>query len=169
MSRSASLGAEAKNISLRFAQSVDVEPLARLINAAFIVERPFIEGDRIDPRGVRAYLERGKFLVAEDSHGLAGCVYVELRGERGYLGLLGVEPRRQGTGLGRTLMEAAENYLRAAHCRAIDLRIISPRRPLPAFYAHLGYTETGTAPFAPDVPVKVPCHYVLMSKQLHDG
>jgi len=169
MSASASPGAEAKNISLRFAQSVDVEPLARLINAAFIVEQPFIEGDRIDPRGVRAYMEKGKFLVAEDSPGLAGCVYVELRGERGYLGLLGVEPRRQGTGLGRKLMEAAENYFRAAHCRAIDLRIISPRRPLPAFYAHLGYTETGTAPFAPDVPVKVPCHYVLMSKQLHDG
>src|SRR2546429_596088 len=99
MSRPASPGAEAKNISLRFAQSVDVEPLARLINAAFIVEQPFIEGDRIDPRGVRAYLEKGKFLVAEDSHGLAGCVYLELRGERGYLGLLGVEPRRQGTGL----------------------------------------------------------------------
>ena len=166
MSRPASPGAEAKNITLRFAQSVDVEPLARLINAAFIVEQPFIEGDRIDPRGVRAYLEKGKFLVAEDSHGLAGCVYLELRGERGYLGLLGVEPRRQGTGLGRKLMEAGENYFRAANCRAIDLRIISPRRPLPGFYAHLGYLETGTAPFAPDVPVKVPCHYILMSKPL---
>ncbi len=168
MSASASPGEEAKNTSLRFAQSVDVEPLARLINAAFIVEQPFIEGDRIDPREVRTYMEKGKFLVAEDSHGLAGCVYVQLRGERGYLGLLGVEPRRQGTGLGRKLMEGAENYFRAAHCRAIDLRIISPRRPLPGFYAHLGYTETGTAPFASDLPVKVPCHYILMSKQLHD-
>jgi GNAT superfamily N-acetyltransferase len=166
MSRPASPGAEAKNISLRFAQSVDVEPLARLINAAFIVEQPFIEGDRIDSRGVRAYLEKGKFLVAEDSHGLAGCVYLELRGERGYLGLLGVERRRQGTGLGRKLMEAGENYFRAANCRAIDLRIISPRRPLPGFYAHMGYLGTGTAPFAPDVPVKVPCHYILMSKPL---
>ena len=166
MSAPASPDAEAKNISLRFAQSVDVEPLARLINAAFVVEQPFIEGDRIDPGGVRAYMEKGKFLVAEDAHGLAGCVYLELRGERGYLGLLGVEPRRQGTGLGRKLMEAAENYFRAANCRAIDLRIISPRRPLPGFYAHLGYAETGTAPFAPDVPVKVSCHYILMSKPL---
>src|SRR5207253_9036546 len=63
-------------------------------------------------------------------------------------------------------MEAGENYFRAANCRAIDLRIISPRRPLPGFYAHLGYLETGTASFAPDVPVKVPCHYILMSKPL---
>ena len=166
MSASVSPGSEANNIPIRFAQSVDVEPLARLINRAFVVERPFIEGERIDPPGIRAYLEKGKFLVAEDRHGLAGCMYVELRGERGYLGLLGVEAGRQGTGLGRKLMEAAENYFRAANCRAIDLRIISPRKPLARFYAHLGYTETGTAPFAPDVPLKVPCHYILMSKSL---
>lgn len=166
MSAPASPSSHAKNIPLRFAQSGDVEALARLINAAFIVEQPFIAGDRIDPRGVRAYMQKGSFLVAEDAHELAGCVYLELRGERGYLGLLGVEPGRQGTGLGRKLMEGAEDYFRAAHCRAIDLRIISQRRPLPRFYAHLGYGETGTAPLASDVPVKVPCHYILMSKPL---
>jgi GNAT superfamily N-acetyltransferase len=166
MSASASPGPEQKSIAIRFAGSADVASLTRLINAAFVVERPFLEGERIDPLGVAAYLEKGRFLVAEDSDGLAGCVYVELRGERGYLGLLGVEPGRQGTGLGRKLMESAENYFRAANCRAIDLRIISPREPLARFYAHLGYNETGTAPFAPDVPLKVPCHYILLSKSL---
>jgi GNAT superfamily N-acetyltransferase len=143
-----------------------VESLARLINAAFRVEQPFIEGDRINPDGVRAYMEKGKFLLAEDSAGLAGCVYVELRGDRGYLGLLGVDPPRQGTGLGRKLMDAAENYFREASCRAIDLRIVSARTPLPAFYRHLGYIETGTAPFPPGAPAKVPCHFILMSKSL---
>ena len=162
----ASPSPEARNIAIRFSHSHDVEQLARLINRAFVVERPFIAGERIDPPGIRAYMEKGRFLVAEDVDGLAGCVYVEPRGERGYLGLLGVEPGRQGTGLGRKLMEAAENYFRAANCRAIDLRIISPREPLLRFYSHLGYTETGTAPFAPDVPLKVPCHYILMSKSL---
>jgi GNAT superfamily N-acetyltransferase len=143
-----------------------VEPLARLINAAFRVEQPFIEGDRINSDGVRSYMERGKFLLAEDPSGLVGCVYVELRGDRGYLGLLGVDPPRQGTGLGRKLMNAAENYFREAGCRAIDLRIVSARTPLPAFYRHLGYVETGTAPFPPDAPAKVPCHFILMSKSL---
>jgi GNAT superfamily N-acetyltransferase len=166
MSASASRGAESKNFSIRLAVAEDAEPLARLINAAFVVEQPFIEGERIDPAGVRSYMEKGKFLVMEDSTGLAGCVYVELRGERGYLGLLGVEPRRQGAGLGRKLMDASENYFRKEGCHAVDLRIISPRTPLPAFYAHLGYEQTGTAPFAPDVPVKAPCHYILMSKLL---
>jgi GNAT superfamily N-acetyltransferase len=143
-----------------------VDGLALLINDAFRVELPYIEGDRINPDGVRAYMEKGKFLLAEDAAGLAGCVYVELRRDRGYLGLLGVYPPRQGTGLGRKLMDAAENYFRKAGCLASDLRVISARTPLPAFYRHLGYRETGTAPFAPDVPVKVPCHYILMSKPI---
>jgi len=151
---------------IRPALPADADSLVRLINAAFRVEQPFIEGDRIDPEGVRAYMEKGKFLLAEHAEGLTGCVYVELRGDRGYLGLLGVEPRRQGTGLGRKLMDAAEKFFRETGCVAVDLRIVSGRTPLPAFYRHLGYFETGTAPFAPDVPAKVPCHYVLMSKIL---
>jgi GNAT superfamily N-acetyltransferase len=166
MSASVTPGPQSKSPAVRLALPEDVPELVRLINASFVVEQPFIEGDRIDTEGVRGYMEKGKFLLAEDSSGLAGCVYVELRGERGYLGLLGVDPPRQGTGLGRFLMDAAENYFRAAGCRAVDLRIISPRAPLPAFYRHLGYAQTGTAPFAPDTAVKVPCHYILMSKAL---
>jgi len=148
------------------ASVADAEALARLINSAFRVEQPFIEGDRINPDGVRAYMEKGKFLLAEDAEGLTGCVYVELHGDRGYLGLLGVEPQRQGTGLGRQLMDTAENFFRQAGCVAVDLRIVSARAPLPSFYRHLGYLETGTAPFAPDVPAKVPWHYILMSKTI---
>src|SRR5713226_4069538 len=151
-------------LRLRSANLGDVKALTRLINAAFRVEQPFIEGDRIDPEGVRSYMAKGKFLVAEDSTGLSGCVYVELRGDRGYLGLLGVDPPRQGTGFSRKLMDAAENYFRQAGCVAVDLRVISARTPLPAFYRHLDYHETGAAPFAPEVPLKVPCHYILMTK-----
>jgi GNAT superfamily N-acetyltransferase len=162
----AKLSSDVENVRIRRAESADVDALSALINIAFRVELPFIEGDRINPDGVREYMKKGKFLVAEDTADLAGCVYVEVRGDRGYLGLLGVEPRSQGTGLGRKLMDAAEQFFRTANCVAIDLRIVSARTPLPAFYHHLGYVETGTAPLPPDAPVKVPCHYILMSKML---
>src|SRR5882762_4194856 len=149
--------------TLRFhvAPLADVEALARLINGTFRVEQPFIEGDRTNPDGVRAYMEKGKFLLAEDAAGLAGCVYVELRGDHGYLGLLGVDPSRQGIGLGRKLMDAAENFFRHAGCVAVDLHVVSPRTPLPSFYRHPGYLDTGIAPSAPDVPSKLPFHYIL--------
>ena len=166
MSAAANSLPDRNDARIRLAQSADVDVLSALINMAFRVELPFIEGDRINPDGVREYMKKGKFLVAEDSADLIGCVYVEVRGARGYLGLLGVEPRRQGTGLGRKLMDAAEDFFRTANCVAIDLRIVSARTPLPAFYRHLGYVETGTAPHPPDAPVKVPCHYILRSKIL---
>jgi ribosomal protein S18 acetylase RimI-like enzyme len=166
MREAAKLFSPSGAMRFRFADVADVDALVRLINSAFRVEQPFIEGDRIDTEGVRSHMTKGKFFVARDFAGLAACVYVELRGVRGYLGLLGVNPTRQGTGLGRKMMDAAESFFRKAGCRAVDLRVISARTPLPTFYRHLGYLETGTAPFAPDVPVKVPCHYILMSKTL---
>jgi GNAT superfamily N-acetyltransferase len=166
MSAAANSLSDRNDARIRHAQRADVEALAGLINMAFRVELPFIEGDRINPDGVREYMKKGKFLLAEDASGLAGCAYVELRGNRGYLGLLGVEPRSQGTGLGRKLMDAAEEFFRTENCVAIDLRIVSARAPLPAFYRHLGYVETGTAPLPPDARVKVPCHFILMSKML---
>src|SRR6266478_7719005 len=166
MSEPAKSLSQSDALRLRSANLGDAEALARLINSAFRVEQPFIEGDRIDADGVRSYIAKGKFLVAEDAIGLAGCVYIELRGDRGYLGLLGVDPQRQGTGLGRKLMDAAEEFFCEAGCVAVDLRVISARTPLPAFYRRLGYHETSTAPFAPDMPLKVPCHYILMSKNL---
>ncbi|MGH9741293.1 MAG: GNAT family N-acetyltransferase [Candidatus Acidiferrum sp.] len=150
---------------IRFANAKDVSALTRLINAAFVVERAFFEGDRIDEQGACEFLEKGKFLIVEDSSGIAGCVYCELQGERGYLGLLAVNPQRQGTGLGRKLVAAAEDYFRGVGCSAVDLRIISPRTPLPPFYRRLGYVETGIAPFSPSLQSKVPGHYILMSKR----
>ena len=166
MSRAPKSSRHGEGISIRTAQSGDVPRLARLINAAFIVEQFVFDGDRINAEETQAFMETGQFLIAEDSAGFAGCVYVEVRNDRGYLGLLAVAPACQGEGLGRKLVAAAEDYFRAQDCCAVDLRIISPRTPLPAFYLHLGYAESGTAPFSPSLQSKVPGHYIIMSKAL---
>jgi len=145
----------------------DAPAIMAVINAAFRRAESFlIDRDRVDLEMVRSLLEKGKFLVAEDGGVLAGCVYIELRGDRAYLGLLSVDPDRQKAGLGSQLMNAAENYCARAGCRFMDLRIVNVRRELPAFYRHRGYVETGTAPFTPGLNPKVPCHFVEMSKPL---
>jgi ribosomal protein S18 acetylase RimI-like enzyme len=158
--------AHSPGLRFRVATDGDIEVLVGVINVAFRVELPFFDGERVNPEKVREFMRTGKFLLAQDAGELVGCVYVEVRRDRGYVGLLSVIPQRQGSGLGRKLMDAAENYFREAGCGGVDLRVISQRTPLPAFYRHLGYVETGTAPFAPSVPVRVPGHYILMSKSL---
>jgi len=154
-------------LQIRWAEPRDVTAIVRLINVAFrAAESFFVEGDRISPEILRPMLEKGNFLLAEDAAGLAGCVYVELRGERAYFGLLAVDPARQHRGLGRRLVDESENHARAAGCLAMDLRIVNLREELPPFYGRLGYVETGTAPFPEEIRSKLPCHFVLMSKPL---
>jgi len=167
MAATANSASRAGELRIRRGARDDVAALTRLINAAFTVEQVAFDGDRVDAQGVREYMKSGTFLLAEDAAGLAGCVYIEMHGERSYLGLLSVEPRRQGCGLGRKLMAEAENFARDAGCRAMDLRVISPRaEQLLPFYLRLGYRETGTRPFPVDLASKVPAHYILMSKPL---
>src|SRR5258708_22209934 len=129
MSEAAKSFSPSDALRFRTADLGDVEPLVRLINSAFRVELPYIEGDRIDAAGVRSYMAKGKFLLAEDLPALAGCVYVELRADRGYLGLLGVAPQCQGTGLGRKLMHAAENFFREARRVRCGLRRLTAPAP----------------------------------------
>jgi N-acetylglutamate synthase-like GNAT family acetyltransferase len=151
---------------LRPATTGDAEAIAALINAAFRVEQFFIDGDRTNPERVRALLQTGAFLLAEIDNQLAGCVYVELRGERGYFGLLAVRPERQKSGLGARLVAAAENHCRTAGCRVMEMQLVNLRAELPRFYQRLGYQEIGTAPFIADNQPKLPCHFVIMSKAL---
>jgi GNAT superfamily N-acetyltransferase len=154
-------------VRIRPASDEDVTVLRRLINAAFVVEQAVFDSNRVDDLGVRAYMSGGTFLLAEDSSGLAGCVYIESRGERSYLGLLSVQPARQGAGLGRQLVHAAENLARESGSRAMDLRVISARgEQLLPFYKRLGYEVVRTEPFPANLAAKVPAHYILMSKLL---
>jgi GNAT superfamily N-acetyltransferase len=150
----------------RFGGPADSGALVPLINTAFRPEQIAIEGDRINEEKLQPLFSNGKFLLLEDDEGLAGCVYAEVRGSRGYLGLLSLRPALQGRGLGRRLMEFAEDYLASAGCQAADLRTISARTDLVPMYEHLGYRITGTAPMPPEIPLKIPCHFIHMSRHL---
>ena len=144
----------------------DTEALVLLINVAFRPEQIAIEGDRINAEKLQPLFSNGRFLLLEDDQGLAGCVYAEVRGNRGYVGLLSLRPALQGRGLGRRLMALAEEHLANAGCQAADLRTISARTDLVPMYEHLGYQITGRAPMPAEIPLKIPCHFIHMSKLL---
>jgi GNAT superfamily N-acetyltransferase len=145
----------------------DAPGITAVINAAFrIAEGFFIDGNRITQTEVEESLAKGAFLLAETDGKLNGCVYVEMRGERSYLGLLSVDPTIQQSGLGSRLMNEAERYCRERGSHSMDILIVSLREELPAFYQRRGYVESGTTPFPTDVPTKVPCHFINMSKPL---
>jgi predicted N-acetyltransferase YhbS len=154
-------------VLVRVAAVRDAEAIVSVINDAFRRAESFlIDRDRIDLESVQDLLRKGRFLVADDDGIVVGCVYVEIRGDRSYLGLLSVDPQLQKAGLGSKLMGAAEDCCARAGCRFMDLRIVNVRKELPGFYHRLGYVETGTEPFTAGLNPKVPCHFVNMSKPL---
>lgn len=153
-------------VRTRAATASDVPALAALINAAYIVERFFKTGDRISEPGVAALQDTGTFLILEREGLPIGSVYVEVRGTRGYLGLLSVDPAQQRGGAGRALMHAAEDCLREHGATDCDLRVVNLRDELPGFYRRFGYVESGTEPFSDPDEATRPCHFILMSKPL---
>ncbi|HUB00593.1 MAG TPA: GNAT family N-acetyltransferase [Terracidiphilus sp.] len=156
-------------LRFRLAAPADAPRLIELINTAFAVET-FLEGTRTDPERLAAMMEKGSILLAEDGDGrLAASVYMAMRGERGrYLGMLAVDPVLQGRGLGREMVEAAEERFRAQGCETVEITVLSLRPELPPLYRKLGYAETGVEDFKPSVPLKdgMACHCIVMSKTL---
>jgi len=153
-------------VSFRTATEKDAGAIARVVNTAFLVEQFFIERDRTNPEAVRGLMEKGNFLLAEEETNLLGCIYFETRGERGYFGMLSIEPSRQGTGIGHRLVNAVEKYFRDAGCKFCDLKIVDVRTELHDLYHRWGYADTGTGVYDDPTPTKIPVRFILMAKPL---
>ena len=156
----------------RTATVADAAGIVALVNDAFRIEADTLTGERIDLPDVMNRLERGAFLVCDgDAGGLKGCVYVELRGDTGYLGLVSVASSRQSRGLGRDLMAIAEGWLRAAGCSVCQLWVLSTRPELSAWYGRMGYRVVRTEPFEAVNPPPTrtplrPCYFEVMERDL---
>lgn len=161
------------SVRVRLATSGDTAAIIALVNTAFRLER-FFEGTRTDAERMKTMRDQGQFLVIEDdvledeTGRIVASIWVELRGERGYLGMLAVHPERQGSGLARAMMQAAEDHSRQHGCKFTDLTVLSLRPELLPLYRKLGYVEIGTDEFHPSRPLKpgVECHCVKMAKAL---
>ncbi len=80
--------------------------------------------------------------------------------------MLAVRPTEQQRGLGRVMMQAAENSLRQAGCRIAELSVVSVRTALPPIYRKLGYQETGFASVPEELQEKLtmPVELIKMEK-----
>jgi ribosomal protein S18 acetylase RimI-like enzyme len=139
------------------------------VNAAYRVEDFFKTGDRTNVREIADFLLAETFLLAWDEDDeIAGCVRVSIHGDRGHFGMLSVLPTAQGRGLGRALIEAAEEFARQRGCTTMDLEVASPRTELPPLYRKFGYEVTGQVewPAHALAELTAPAHFIVMSRSL---
>ncbi len=114
-------------------------------------EADILDDERIAPGELEAMLADPAvtILTAQDGESLVGCVAVTRKGTAlAYLGMLCVQPTLQSAGLGRRLLDAAEDHARALDIAAMEMTVIDSRASLIAWYERRGYLRTGeTRPF----------------------
>lgn len=105
-------------------------------------------------------------LITRDYETLIGCVAVTRKDSAmGYLGMLCVLPTLQSGGLGRRLLDAAEDHGRAIGITRMEMTVIDSRESLIAWYQRRGYASTGERrpfPVLRDPPV----NFVVLEKPL---
>ncbi len=189
-------------LTLRPAEIADIPTIAKLMNIAYrgtggggsrtdanwtdaswtdaswTNESDYIKGDRTSEASLREELARkpdSTFLIAEIDSDLpiCGCVWLEpLATGNWYLGSLSIDPQQQNSGLGRSLLQMAEQWAKNRGARVIEMHVVNVRDTLIAWYERRGYHLTGvTHPFPYGdhrfgTPLRDDLGFVVLEKQL---
>ncbi|HWI84719.1 MAG TPA: GNAT family acetyltransferase [Sphingomonas sp.] len=81
-------------------------------------------------------------LAARDDGRVVATVMAGYDGHRGWFYYLAVAASHRGTGLGRAIIEAAEDWLRAQGAGVIRLMIRTENAHVAGFYRALGYEQS---------------------------
>lgn len=143
-------------MSISKASISDLSELLNLVNTTYRGESStkgwtseilLLEGEiRIDEEILTDYLTNENICVLKYTNSaqqIAGCVYLEKKEEKIYLGMLAVNPELQNSGIGRLLLQGAENYARQTGCAIISMTVIEDRTELIAYYQRRGYLLSG--------------------------
>lgn len=170
--------------AFRQAVETDIDAIVALVQSAYrgeasrqgwTTEADLLDGQRTDPADVAQVLAArdSAVLLAHADNALLACCHVERHGDAAYFGMFAVHPPRQGSGLGRLVLEAAERYAQQTwQCRAMHMKVIDVRRDLMAWYERRGYRRTGEYspfPYGDErfgIPRRADLKFELMVKDL---
>lgn len=82
----------------------------------------------------------GLFFVATEGPKVGGTVMAGYDGHRGWLYAVAVHPDLRRSGLGKRLVQFAEDALTAAGCMKVNLQLLASNEATADFYKSLGYT-----------------------------
>jgi ribosomal protein S18 acetylase RimI-like enzyme len=133
----------------------DISQINNLINSAYRGETSkkgwtneigIIEGDRMNEAEVRRMFESPKGTLLKyisDENTIIGCCYLEIQDRELYLGILTVSPEIQAQGIGKRMLNFANEYAEEHGCSAIVITVVSGRVELINWYIRHDYQLTG--------------------------
>jgi ribosomal protein S18 acetylase RimI-like enzyme len=87
-------------------------------------------------------------LIGRDGDAIVATAMVGHDGHRGWVYYVASDPQRRAKGYGRAIMNAAEDWLRAAGILKLQLMVRKDNAQVHAFYQSLGYYNQQTVTFA---------------------
>jgi len=173
------------NVNISLAQTTDIGAITQLLNSAYRGERSrkgwtteadLIGGEqRTDEKNLQQVMEQEGSVVLKYTNAaeaIIGCVNLQQHGKKLYLGMFSVSPELQGGGIGRQLLQAAEEYAFSLHCTAIYMSVISVRQELIDWYIRNGYRDTGEKKAFPEDGLTgkhlQSLEFIILEKQLVD-
>ncbi len=152
------------NPQITIATPADIPAIVALLNSAYrgesseqgwTTEAHLIGGNvRTDETSLQQVMELPgsvllKYLNTDQE--ISGCVNLQQKAAKLYLGMFAVSPLLQGFGIGKQLLKAAEEYATQLNIPAIFMQVITQRTELIDWYKRYGYQETGERiPFKED-------------------
>jgi ribosomal protein S18 acetylase RimI-like enzyme len=152
------------NLNITIATIADIDAIKNLLNNAYrgeaakegwTSEAHLITGNtRTDDKDLgNIMLKPGSVFLKyiNEQQQIIACANLQQHGSKIYLGMLSVAPQLQGSGVGKQMLQAAEEYTRHLQCTSIYMSVISLRTELINWYKRHGYTDTGERkPFIED-------------------
>jgi ribosomal protein S18 acetylase RimI-like enzyme len=169
------------DLTITVSEKKDVPSLVKLVNSAYrgedskkgwTTEADLLGGIRTDEDAMMKMVSRGDSVILKclDKDQLIGCVYLQKQDEKIYLGMLTVSPEIHAKGIGKKLLQAAEEYAQTQESTAITMTVISVRKELISWYERHGYKPTGARKPFPNDPrfgiQKQPLEFIVLEKKL---
>lgn len=172
------------NKYISIATLTDISAIKDLLNEAYrgekskqgwTTEANLIAGEtRTDEATIEQLMQQSGsiFIIYKDEQQeIIGCVNLQKHDTKIYLGMFSVSPQLQGGGIGKRLLQAAEDYTLHVNCKAIYMSVISERTELIDWYKRHGYADTGQRkPFTEDGLTGKhlqPLEFMILEKALH--
>ena len=160
----------------------NVTEITSLVNSAYrgetskkgwTTEANILEGTRITETELTEILldTNNTFLIYQENNKIIGTVLLTHKKTELYLGMLTISPELQNAGLGKKLLQAAEDFARSVGLPKIVMTVITIRDELIAWYKRNGYTDIGKRePFPADLDDVVlhsePLEFMVLEKVL---
>lgn len=145
----------AESLAIHLAETRDTETIAELVNSAYrsklinngwTNDSELVAGHRIDEESVLALMQQPQsvILLASLDKRLLACAHLLNTDGTVYLGMLSVNPEVQGMGIGKRMLQQAEDYAwNNMAAESIIMDVISQRSELISFYQRRGYSVHG--------------------------